>query len=100
MEVEEVEVEVEEAEVEVEEVEVEVEEAEVEVEEAKVEVEEVEVEVEEAEVEAEEAGMHHNPNKSFPRAKTKELWDNFPKYSTGIAQKPKPSWKKSKGIFG
>ena len=59
--------------------------------------EEVEVEVE---VEEEQAEMLHNPNKSFPRAKMKELWDNSPKYSTGTALKPKPSWKKSKVIFG
>ena len=60
---------------------------------------EAEVEVE-VEVEGEQAETPHNPNKSFSRAKIKESWDNFPKYSTGTALKPKPSWKKSKATFG
>ena len=60
---------------------------------------EVEVEVE-AEVEGEQAEMLHNPSKSSSRAKMKELWDNFPKYSMETAQKQKPSWKKSKATFG
>ena len=55
--------------------------------------EEVEVEVE---AEEEQAETLHNPNRSSSRAKMKGLWDNFPKYSTGTAQKPKLSWKKSK----
>ena len=60
---------------------------------------EVEVEVE-VEVEGEQAEMLRHPNKSSSRAKMKGLWDNFPKYSTGTALKPKPSWKKSKATFG
>ena len=62
---------------------------------------EVEVEEEvEAEVEEGQAETPHNPNKSSSRAKMKELWDNFPKYSMGTAQKQKPSWKKSKATSG
>ena len=60
---------------------------------------EVEVEVG-AEVEEEQAETLHNPNKSSSQAKMKGLWDNSPKYSTGTALKPKPSWKKSKVTFG
>ena len=62
---------------------------------------EVEVEAEvEAEVEGEQAETPHNPNKSSSQAKMKGSWDNFPKYSTGTALKPKPSWRKSKATFG
>ena len=63
--------------------------------------EEAEVEVgEEAGVEEEQAETLHNPSKSSSRARMKESWDNSPKYSTGTALKPKPSWKKSKVTFG
>ena len=56
-------------------------------------VEEVEEAVEEEEV-VEADSLHHN--KLSSPAKTKESWDNSPKYSMEIASKPKPSWKKSK----
>ena len=56
-----------------------------------------EVEAEEEE-EAKEANLHLNKSSSL--AKMKESWDNFPKYLTGTALKPKPSWRKSKVTFG
>jgi hypothetical protein len=57
-----------------------------------------EVAVEEV-VEAEEEVRHHpHPNRSYSRAKMKESWDNFHKYSTETAPKLKPLWKRSKDI--